>query len=204
MYMNKKDVEKFISKKIDSLGNKLNEDIKGLFALLENNSDWAFFIQISAYIELLLSNGIKAHFEEESLETSFEKLPLIDSGFGKTHIAKSVGLITKEHEKFIQKVAEIRNILAHDFNALNFTLDDYVQSMDKNQKKSFIKQISYMGEEFIPLYEAKPKMVFVLNIVFMSAQIEQGLFASKKERDLNKLELECLRELVKDIDNHEK
>jgi hypothetical protein len=190
-------MSKNLLQKIDSLSDKLNDDIKTLFALLENQSDWAFFIQLSAYVELLLSSGIKSHFEEESLDSSFERLPLIDSGFGKTHIAKSVGLITKDHEKFIQRLAEIRNVLAHDFKALDFTLNEYVDSMDKNQKKSFIKQVSYMGEEFIPLYEAKPKMVFILNIVFMSAQIEQGLFTNKKERDLNKLELDCLRELVK-------
>lgn len=196
MYINKNSYKKFIEDRLDNLNAKLKTDVKTLFSLLDSDTDWAFFIQINAFAELLLSNGLKAYFQENSLDSTFEKLPLFNSSYGKTYITRSVGLISKEHEKFLQSVAEIRNKVAHDFNALDFSLDQYVSSMDKNKRTAFIKHVSFMGDEFMPLYEEKPRLVFILNLVFMSAHIELGLWDGRKSDDLSNLELECLRDLI--------
>jgi hypothetical protein len=108
----------------------------GFFAGLASEDDWSFVIKIHALIEAtvthLLSNAV-----DPKLRPVFERLPLSGGPFGKTTFAEAVGAMSRPERRFVQQLSELRNKLVHDVLRVSFRFDEYLGTLDKNQRKAF-------------------------------------------------------------------
>ena len=138
--------------------NKLLSDFKGnvllglkgkhnlLFSLLEED-DWSLVIKGHALIESVITELILLQTNENKLKPIIERLPLHDSQASKIKILKIYSLITVEQSRFIKKLSELRNNLAHKIENINFLFDEHVKTFDKNQSKFWIKSLTWYAED---------------------------------------------------------
>lgn len=174
MYIHKKEAEKIL---VD-LGLSLCSELKGkydfLFDLLKED-DWSFIIKAHALIEAAVTEMIIQHIGQESLKSTIELLPLSDTKIGKIAIAKQLGLVTPEERKFVRWFSELRNLLVHRVENVNFSFEIYLTTLDSNQKDSWKKSIIWFNKDD-PSYKQmqllsveKPKVaVFIALYLFIS------------------------------------
>ncbi len=132
----------------------IDEIMKGMFALLKQSEkelhlregflqmllqedDWSFVIKIHALIEAAVSQQLASSIDKRLLRI-FQRLELGDARSGKIRFAEALGLLQKDHCRFIQKLSELRNSLVHDIRKTDFTFRTYLDSLDENQRKAFL------------------------------------------------------------------
>lgn len=148
MYIQKDDAIKLIDKvRISSIEN-LIEKINFMKTLLQAD-DWSMIIKSHALIETLVTELIISQIDEEKLKSLIERLPLSDEQVGKLKITKDYNLLTQEQRKFIKRFSELRNMIVHKFENINFNLDEYSKSLEKNQKKSWLNIITWYANDDI-------------------------------------------------------
>ncbi len=162
--------------------NSINNHKDFLFSLMDD-SDWSLVIKSHALLESLVTELIVSKTEEDKLKNIIERLPMHDNQIGKLKIVKEYRLLDEARIKFIKWLSERRNDLVHKFENINFKFSDYVSSLDKNQKKSHKKIITWHtlnGSPQVIWEEAsinKPKIavwfsVFML-VVLICVDIEE-------------------------------
>jgi len=148
VYIQKDDAIKLIDKvRISSIEN-LIEKINFMKTLLQAD-DWSMIIKSHALIETLVTELIISQIDEEKLKSLIERLPLSDEQVGKLKITKDYNLLTQEQRKFIKRFSELRNMIVHKFENINFNLDEYSKSLEKNQKKSWLNIITWYANDDI-------------------------------------------------------
>jgi hypothetical protein len=121
----------------------------GFLSDLDNEDDWSFIIKSHALIEAALSNLLSTIIDSR-LEPIFEQLELSNSRTGKIAFAEALGVLNSKQRMFVRKLSELRNIIVHNIKNINFDLNAYVSSLDKNQRDAFAKAFTY----FAPTLEA--------------------------------------------------
>lgn len=134
MYVYEKQVEELLNKILEQTSNDLRVKSKILTDLLFDE-DWAFIIKGHSLLEMIISEMI-SYKVDESLFSLFERMPL-HGDVSKVTITKSLKLLTNEEMKFLIKISEIRNMVVHKFENINFSFENYYEALDKNQKKSW-------------------------------------------------------------------
>lgn len=110
---------------------------EGYLQMLLQEDDWSFVIKIHALVEAAVSQQLASKIDKRLLQI-FQRLELSDARSGKIKFAEALGLLPKDHCRFIQKLSELRNSLVHDISKTDFTFRTYLDSLDKNQRKAFI------------------------------------------------------------------
>jgi len=112
---------------------------------LQDDSDWAFVIKIHAFLEALLTSLIRSHSGGFKLGDIASRLPMNSSdGICKLELVKANQLLSPEQMRFIRRIGEIRNRLAHEVGMVDaFSLVDYVSEFDGNQIKNWRRDITY-------------------------------------------------------------
>jgi len=146
MYLYKKDALRLIESSKENILSEMKEKFDFLLPLLECD-DWTMIVKCHSLIEEIVTNLITAHTNETKLRKFFKRLPLSDKKIGKIAIAKEFGLLTQSECGFIIKFSTLRNDLVHNYKNTDFNLDDYLESLDKNQKKSWYKVINWFDED---------------------------------------------------------
>lgn len=199
MNIYKSDAIEYIEQNFDALLSKIDGDTNALFSLLDDNNDWAFIIKLSAFIELLLNSVLNKRLQEPSLCSFMESSPLYGRN-SKTQLACDLSLLTKGQCSFIQQIAEMRNVCAHDFSAINFNFEDYLSKKDENQRKAWVNKLNFFEGEaknsFSEFYRNMPKYGLIIATIILSATIELEVMKSHLEQDLDSLELKANRELL--------
>jgi hypothetical protein len=103
---------------------------------LVSHDDWSFIIKAHALIEAAVTFALTSVIDER-LGRIFAMLELGKSETGKLEFAKALGLLSSEQRGFIRVLSKLRNTLAHDARYLNFTLDEHIASLQKEQRKAF-------------------------------------------------------------------
>lgn len=115
---------------------------KGFFERLQKEDDWSFIIKIHMLIEssvtLLVTKGV----EIPELEDFLSSLNLNDQRRGKMAIVNALKLFTPEEAKVVRAISEIRNKLVHHVTQAEFNLEDYIQSLNESQLKTFLDAFS--------------------------------------------------------------
>jgi hypothetical protein len=111
---------------------------KDFYKTLLNEDDWSFVIKLSALFEAACTHTLVSRLGAKQIEDNLAFLDQANSKYGKIQLLKQLGAIYPEQAKFLDKIAELRNKLAHDISNVNFTFKQYVFSLDENQKKVFI------------------------------------------------------------------
>ena len=100
---------------------------KDFLDALQDDSDWAFIIKIHAFLEALLTSLIRSHSGGFRLGDIASRLPMNSSdGISKLELVKANKLLSAEQMRFIRRIGEIRNRLAHEVGMVDaFSLVDY-------------------------------------------------------------------------------
>lgn len=88
---------------------------KDFLDALQDDSDWAFVIKIHAFLEVLLTSLIRSHSGDFRLGDLASRLPMNSSdGISKLELVKANHLLSPEQMRFIRRIGELRNRLAHE------------------------------------------------------------------------------------------
>jgi hypothetical protein len=146
MYLFKDQAKELMKSVTSDMSGELKEKTDYILALL-NDDDWSMIIKAHALIESLVTELLLAKTEEPKLRSLIERLPLSDEQLGKVKIAKDYGLLSSHERTFIKKLSSLRNDLVHKFENINFNLPDYVDMLDKNQKKAWKSTFTWYQQE---------------------------------------------------------
>lgn len=104
---------------------------RGFFERLRDEQPWSYIIQLCAYYQIALANIIANSLDHAELTEIFAQIPLAESHFGLLRIAKTLNIIDANCYPFLNKLAEIRNILAHNISMVSFDWDSYFKNNHK-------------------------------------------------------------------------
>lgn len=135
MYLSKEQADEIMRNWHSKLLEDYDDKLMFIVDLLKSD-DWTFVIKSHSLIESLLNELVDAFMGKHELTSLIEKLPLHGKDISKISIAKALGAIEPKESDFITRFSEIRNKVVHRFDNINFTFDNYIQSLDKNQLKN--------------------------------------------------------------------
>lgn len=191
MYLRKKEANKLLADFLSAARAELKEQVSFLCNLLAED-DWSFIIKSHALLEAAVTQMLVEYLGESQLKTYIERLPLSDSQLGKIVIAKQLGLLDEKERKFIRWFSELRNILVHKIENVNFNIQEHFQLLDKNQKKAWMDTICCGSndeegvKEFRAAIEVNPKVAIniTLLLVISTCVLSWKRSESKKATDL--------------------
>lgn len=114
----------------------------GFLVELYKEDDWSFVIKLHALLEAACTHLIVAHLEKPELVDIISRLELSGKTIGKTVILKRLNLLSRYNHRFISALSELRNDLVHDIRFSNFTLLNYVHSLDPKSIKNFAESFA--------------------------------------------------------------
>lgn len=140
--------EEEIKKSIVELEDRLSIPA-GFFERLRKEDDWSFVIKAHALLEASLSHWISVKLGHPELLGILTHLDTSDPKRGKVGFLKKLNQLENCDSKFISALSELRNNLVHNVANTAFSFEEYVQRMDKNQKKSFCNSfgLAYLDED---------------------------------------------------------
>ncbi len=190
MYINRKELEEIKTDIVEGLGGELTDKTDFLIKLMKGD-DWSLVIKSHALIESVISELIIAKINQEEIKTIVERLPLHGSEISKIEIVKTYNLIDKEQISFIKSLSELRNKLAHKFEYVEFSYVKYLSTLDKNQRKAWIKSHTwYTSKEnenyWNEMVTEKPQLVVFMSVYFF---VTKTLFKTKKLQTDTKIEV---------------
>ena len=175
----------------------------GFIASLELESDWSFIIKSHAIIESICSTLITNATGKPELSKLFSRLPLGDSEFGKLRFIRDLNLLDESLRKYITSLSELRNKIVHNIENVNFDVTDHFNSLDKNQKTSFIAKFGIglnntndNQELNAKMFKEQPRQALNLSFVYVIYKIELLFLdqvAAKKKAQLADLEAKLFR-----------
>ena len=109
----------------------------GFFSALYDEDDWSFVIKLHALLEAACTHLLMFHFREPELNDVISRLELSGRTVGKTVFLGKLGLLGKEYRRFVAALSELRNDLVHDIRNSEFSLREFVQSLDPIAIRNF-------------------------------------------------------------------
>ena len=126
----------------------LEDDLKiepGFLMKLIHEDDWSFVIKSHAFIEAALSHLISEALSEAALHDVFANIETSNNRSGKLAFIKALNLLDEEARRFIRALSELRNSLVHDIGQVGFSFEDYIASLEKQQKVKFVGAFGYFA-----------------------------------------------------------
>jgi hypothetical protein len=146
MYLYKDEAQKALRKLAGSSIDLLEEKLNFLLDFLEED-DWTFVIKAHALIETAVTQMIVQHLGQTELTKIIELLPLSENRTGKIAVAKQLNLLDDRQRKFVRFFSELRNSLVHRLDNLDFNFDNYVSSLDVNQRRSLKDTVPWFADD---------------------------------------------------------
>ena len=120
---------------------------EGFLERLMDEDDWSFVIKLHASLEAAVTNVLTRCVDNYALEPVFRKLELSRAETGKMAFADAFGLTDHMEKRYIRALSELRNILVHDVSKVTFDFQTYVQSLDTQQRRKFVKAFCLGNED---------------------------------------------------------
>ena len=127
-----------MSKEVSELESLLGVP-NGFYEGLLKEDDWSFIIKLSAVFEAAGTQALAAKLQHKEIEDSFAQLDQAHPKYGKVALMYKLNIINQEQQKFLLKLAELRNKLVHNISEISFNLETYMSGFDSNQRKSISK-----------------------------------------------------------------
>ncbi|MBM4973557.1 hypothetical protein HYO27_22635 [Vibrio parahaemolyticus] len=203
MYVSKKEAKKLLLKRHGELFDALDQKRETLFRIFEDD-DWSFVIKMHAFIEAMVTELLLTQIDDDRIRPTIERLPLSDEQAGKLKMAKDLDLLDASERKFIKMFSSLRNNLAHRIENTDFTFAEYIESLDKNQRKAWAETISWYAKDDTKSYYQEnalkhPKMVILLGIYIMSGLKTVIEMELKGLREINEMANETAKKLLADF-----
>jgi hypothetical protein len=134
---------------------------EGALTTLPAQDDWSCIIKCHALIEGAVTGMLSAALDQR-LRHIFNILELGREGTGKLEFAKALDMLTPEQRRFVRELSRIRNLLAHDLRHLAFTIPNYINAMNRDQRRRFITSLCWgldpkKGDEWFAFVNNNPK-----------------------------------------------
>jgi len=144
MYVRLENALQFAKRTYEETTAAIKQHEQFLFSLADD-SDWAFVIKIHAFLEVLITSLIRSHSGNFNLGEIAPRLPMNSSDrISKLELVSANQLLSTEQVRFIKMLGEVRNRLAHDVRMVEaFSFEDYIGTLDANQKKNWRRDLSY-------------------------------------------------------------
>ena len=110
---------------------------EGFFAGLLTEDDWSFVIKLHALIEAACTHLLHDNFQDQNLSAVFSTLDLSDKVCGKVTFLERLELIGSDIGRFVSSLSVLRNSLVHDIKDHEFSLREYIDSLDNQQMNHF-------------------------------------------------------------------
>lgn len=138
----------YVKQIFDEMGNDLLEGHRlrsDFLKKLEDDDDWSFVIKIQALVEAALTEAIVSVLGEPRVKRMIERLALADEENGKLRIATELGLLDKRQRRFIRRMANLRNQLAHRISDVDFKFSQFITSLDASQAKDWQESLAWFA-----------------------------------------------------------
>jgi hypothetical protein len=136
---------------------------KGFYIGLFDEGDWSFVIKLNALFEAACTHALVARLRAPEIEDQLAQLELADSAKGKVKLLATLGSLTTDQATFLRKLAELRNQLVHNVSRVTFDYEQYVHSLDRNQREQFVKVFGRGWSDPVELHGKKiRRSAFVL------------------------------------------
>jgi hypothetical protein len=176
---------------------------KDFLDALQGDSDWAFVIKIHAFLEALLTSLIRSHSGDFKLGGIASRLPMSSSdGISKLELVKANALLSPEQMRFIKRIGEVRNLLAHEVGMVDsFLFSDYISKFDGNQLKNWRRDMTYfLAEDKInhlsDVAVAEPRSLITEALLDLICQIEGSMVLVDITSESHDVGLEDTKQLV--------
>ncbi len=147
MYLYRDQAQKIIQEFKNDTISELKKNHEFMISLLTGD-DWSLVIKSHALVESIINYHIVAVTDESRLKYLIERLPMHDKQIGKLLITKKYGLLDDSQRKFVIRLSEIRNKLVHNFENISFDFVEYVESLDSNQRKSWVRDVTWHAADY--------------------------------------------------------
>lgn len=167
----------------------------GFFEDLAREDDWSFVVKAHALLESSCAAFLTDYLGKPELADIFARLELSSKDTGKVAFTKAFGLLNDRERRFISALSQLRNLLVHNVKNTNFSFEEHIGGLDKNQRKSFVESLGYAylsekdGKEFIAYQErvlGEPKETILLGLKYivgiMGIQIDTAALRREVEK----------------------
>ena len=189
------------------------ENILGLPRRFYNNllseDDWSFVIKLSALFEAASGQALAAKLKHSEIERALSYIEQAHPRYGKITLMFQLNIINKEQQRFLTKIAELRNQIVHNIKEVNFDLTSYIASMDGNQKKIFAKVFGHGINETFEIQDISlnrtdftienPKMAIWLTANEILACLHADIRNSNDVKKLNEIGEKLLQNITKKL-----
>lgn len=107
--------------------------------------DWSFIIKLHALLEAALTDALVVKLGHPELERVVSNLSTSSAETGKIEFALALGLIERDERRCIKHLSRLRNEVAHSIRNVSFDLKGYVNALDADQKKEFVRDFAEWG-----------------------------------------------------------
>ena len=102
--------------------------------LLTEGDDWSFVIKVHAVAETALTHLLTAGVGRKELRDLFASLTMGDPRRGKLAVAAKLRLLDPGRRAFFLGLGKIRNWFVHDVKSVGLRIEDFVNSLQPNQR----------------------------------------------------------------------
>jgi hypothetical protein len=193
---------------------ELEKDVgvsEGFFSQIIHEDDWSLIIKLHGLIEAGLTQILSTYFGDPRLEQLFSRMN-ISGRNGKLSFIQALDLLPERNIKFIRELSEIRNQIVHRITNVNFSIEDYFKSLDRQKLLNFVDTC---GDGVIPedwadfsqnrSYEEKqadsflkkPRELFWWSSVFVLGNISKSKGFHRASREIADIERQAGKLLLK-------
>ncbi len=201
MYLYREEAKSLLAKLALSSIDVLEEKLMFLLDLLKED-DWTFVIKSHALIETAVTEMLVQHLGEIELTKIIELLPLSDNRTGKIAVARQLKLLDDRQRRFVRFFSELRNSLVHRLDNLDFTFENYISSLDTNQKRTLKESVAWfandgvMRKEWETIAEDNPRVGIYMAIHCLMAHCVLTSQQSGAMREINEVAIRTTKELL--------
>ena len=145
MYLQRDQAQALFETSVATIREQLHGHLSFIKELLQGD-DWAFVIKTQALLEACITQAVLVHLGDERIKKTVETMPLVGDGATKLQFAKDLGLMDGPQRRFVNRMAALRNRLAHRVECVNFKFSDYIASLDRDGRKDWQESIVWFGE----------------------------------------------------------
>jgi hypothetical protein len=114
----------------------------GFFNELIQEEDWSFVIKLHTFLDACLTHTICSVLGKPELEAVIARLEMSNNQSGKLAFAKKLNILTPPQRRFISRLSQLRNELAHNAHAVDFSFEHYMNQMTEDERYQFCVALS--------------------------------------------------------------
>lgn len=201
MYLNRKDAEVLLKTGKQELFRLVSER-NTFLGELKGGDDWSFVIKAQALVEGSVTQAVLCHLGDTRLIKIVEAMPLVGDEVSKLAVAKELQLLSSAQRRFINKMAALRNRLAHRVDQASFSFERHIESLDKNQRNDWQASIPWFADEDSREYWAShsltvPRVVIHLSTFMLTALLAVDGQQKEISRKIDELAIKATSELIR-------